>query len=112
MLARLLKLRGHEVRTASDGGEAVEAAERYRPDVILLDIGLPVMSGYDVARAIRGKPWGAGVVIVALTGWGQEDDRRRSREAGIDRHLVKPVEPSALEALLADLGRGPDGAAE
>jgi PAS domain S-box-containing protein len=110
-LARLLKLTGHEARTAHDGGEAIEAAERYRPDVILLDISLPVMNGYDVAKEIRGKSWGGKVVIVALTGWGREADRRRSTEAGIDRHLVKPVDPAALEVLLAELRRDPGAAA-
>lgn len=107
-LARLLKLMGHEARTAHDGGEAVVAAEQYRPELMLLDIGLPVMNGYDVARTVRGKPWGAGVAIVALTGWGQEGDRRRSQEAGIDRHLVKPVDPADLERLLGELRPGPD----
>lgn len=112
MLARLLKLEGQEVRVARDGAEAIEAARGYRPDVILLEIGLPVMDGYEVARAIRCESWGKGIVIVALTGRGQAEDRRRSREAGIDRHLLKPVDPSDLESLLADLGRGPDVAAE
>ena len=102
-LARLLKMLGHEARTAHDGGEAVEAAEEYRPEIMLLDIGLPVMNGYDVARTIRDRPWGREVVIIALTGWGQEGDRRRSKEAGIDHHLVKPVDPAALEKLLAGL---------
>jgi PAS domain S-box-containing protein len=106
-LARLLRLTGYEAHTAHDGGEAIEAAERYRPDVIVLDISLPVMDGYDVARAIRSRPWGGGIVIVALTGWVQDGDLRRSMEAGIDRHLVKPVDPAALEALLADLGQDP-----
>ncbi|QEH38459.1 Sensor histidine kinase TmoS [Aquisphaera giovannonii] len=107
-LARMLKLGGHEARTAHDGGEAVEAAERHRPEVILLDIGLPVMNGYDVARAIRARPWGGDVAIVALTGWGQEGDRRRSKEAGIDRHLVKPLDPAELEGLLAELQGRPE----
>ena len=90
-LARLLKLLGHEARTAHDGGEAVEAAEEYRPELMLLDIGLPVMNGYEVARAIRGEPGARGVTIVALTGWGQDGrpppleggrDRRPPRQAG------------------------------
>ena len=102
-LARLLKLLGHEARMAHDGGEAVEVAEEYRPELMLLDIGLPVMNGYEVARAVRRRDWGADVAIVALTGWGQEDDRRRSREAGIDDHLVKPVDPVTLERLLAEM---------
>ena len=113
-LARLLKMFGHETFTANDGGEAVEAAEEHRPEVILLDIGLPVLNGYDVARTIRDRPWGGEVVIVALTGWGQEEDRRRSKEAWIDHHLVKPVDPSALEKILSEIRRPhsdvPDGA--
>ncbi len=100
-LARLLGLTGHEARTANDGGEAVAIAEEYRPEVILLDIGLPVMNGYEVARTIRSRPWGRNVVIVALTGWGQDGDRRQSQEAGIDHHLVKPVDPRVLRELLA-----------
>ena len=106
-LARLLSLMGHEARTAHDGGEAVEVAEASRPELILLDIGLPVLNGYDVARAIRGRPWGAAVRIVALTGWGQDGDRRRSRDAGIDDHLVKPVDPAMLERILAEIKPGP-----
>ena len=102
-LAQILKLLGHEARTVHDGGAAVEAAERYRPELMLLDIGLPVMNGYDVAKAIRKHPWGGDIVIVALTGWGQEGDRRRSQDAGIDNHLVKPVDLATLETLLADL---------
>ncbi len=102
-LSRLLKLLGHEARMAHDGGAAIELAEAYRPELMLLDIGLPILNGYDVARAIRSRPWGGGLVIVALTGWGQEGDRRRSKEAGIDDHLVKPVDPALLERLLASL---------
>ena len=105
-LARLLKLLGHEARTANDGGEAIEVAEDYRPELMLLDIGLPVLNGYDVARAIRERPWGRDVRIIALTGWGQEGDRRRSQEVGIDDHLVKPVDPTTLEQILAGLRPG------
>ena len=106
-LARLLKMKGHETFTASDGSEAVEAAEAHRPEVILLDIGLPVLNGYEVARTIRERPWGEEVVIVALTGWGQEEDRHRSKEAGIDHHLVKPVDTAALEKILTELRAAP-----
>jgi PAS domain S-box-containing protein len=102
-LAQVLKLLGHEARTVHDGGAAVDAAEQYRPELMLLDIGLPVMNGYDVAKEIRKRAWGRDIVIVALTGWGQEGDRRRSQEAGIDNHLVKPVDLATLETLLADL---------
>ncbi len=81
----------------------MEAAAGFRPDVVLLDIGMPRLNGYEAARRIREQPWGEAVVLVALTGWGQEEDRRRSAEAGFDPHLVKPVDPAALEALLAGL---------
>jgi PAS domain S-box-containing protein len=100
-LGMMLEFMGNEVRTAHDGVEAVETAAAFRPDVILLDIGMPRMNGYDACRRIREQPWGSSVAIVALTGWGQDEDKRRSREAGFDHHLVKPVEPAALETLLA-----------
>ena len=96
MLATLLQLRGNEVQTAYDGLAAVEAAERWRPDVVLLDIGMPRLNGYDACRRIREEPWGKTMVLIALTGWGQEEDKRRTREAGFDGHLVKPVDPDAL----------------
>ncbi|MGE5152843.1 MAG: PAS domain S-box protein [Bdellovibrio bacteriovorus] len=101
-LALLLELTGHRVERAYDGLEAVEAAERYRPDLVLLDIGMPKLDGYEACRRIRGQPWGRHMLIVALTGWGQEDDRRRSKAAGFDRHLVKPVAPADLLRLLAE----------
>jgi PAS domain S-box-containing protein len=100
-LALLLELRGHRTFQAADGAEALAAAERERPDVILLDIGLPIVNGYEVCRRIRDQSWGTLTVIIALTGWGQDDDRRRSREAGFDSHLVKPVDFTELLALLA-----------
>jgi CheY-like chemotaxis protein len=100
-LARMLAILGNETRTAYDGEQAVAAAEAYRPDVVLLDIGLPKLSGHAVAREIRSRPWGAETVLIALTGWGQEEDRKRSQEAGFDSHLVKPVEPKMLTRLLA-----------
>ena len=78
-------------------------AEQFAPDVILLDIGMPRLNGYDACRRIREQPGGKDAVIVALTGWGQEEDKRRSQEAGFSGHLVKPVEPAALEKLLAEL---------
>jgi CheY-like chemotaxis protein len=101
-LAMLLRLRGNEIRTAYDGLEAVKVAESYRPQLILLDIGLPKMNGYDVALEVRRQTWGRDVILVALTGWGQAEDRRRSKEAGFDFHIVKPVEIAALEKLLAE----------
>jgi signal transduction histidine kinase len=100
-LGRLLSLMGHEALTAFDGVEAVAMAGEHRPDVILLDIGLPTVDGYEVARAIRREPWGERLLMVALTGWGQDADRRRSLQAGFDLHLVKPVEPQVLRGLLA-----------
>ncbi len=102
-MAMMLKLMGNDVRTAHDGFEAIEVAEAFRPELILLDIGMPGLNGYDACRRIREQAWGKGVVMVALTGWGQDEDKRRSREAGFDHHLVKPIEPEALEKLLAAL---------
>jgi PAS domain S-box-containing protein len=101
-LAALVGLLGHRVETANDGIEAVASAERFRPHMILLDLGLPRLDGYDAARRIRSTSWGAGILLVAQTGWGQEADRARAREAGFDRYLVKPVELDALKAALAD----------
>jgi signal transduction histidine kinase/DNA-binding response OmpR family regulator len=101
-LAMLLRLEGHDVATAHDGLEAVSVTERFRPEVVLLDIGLPGISGYEAARRIRALPGGRRIRLVALTGWGQQEDRRKSAEAGFDLHLVKPVGPEELgEALRA-----------
>jgi PAS domain S-box-containing protein len=102
-LGALLRLLGNEVRLAHDGRSAVEAVRAYKPAAVLLDIGMPGMDGYEVARTLRGEPDLQEVLLVALTGWGQEDDRRRSREAGFDHHLVKPVDMIALNALLASV---------
>jgi PAS domain S-box-containing protein len=103
----LTRLYGQDVRIAHDGQSALDVADRFLPELLLLDIGLPRMNGYDLAKAIRGRPWGRQAVIVALTGWGQEEDRRRAEAAGFDRHFVKPVDPAELERLLDELGRGP-----
>src|SRR5262249_11514831 len=100
-LTLMLRIMGHETRTAYDGLEAVQAAAIFKPEVILLDIGLPKMNGYEAARHIRQQPWGKDVVLLAITGWGQEEDKRRALEAGFDHHLTKPVEGAALERLLA-----------
>jgi CheY-like chemotaxis protein len=100
-LAMLLQITGHETQMAHDGLEAVEAAERFRPDVILLDLGLPKLNGYEACRLIRELPCGKNILIVALTGWGQEEDRRKSGAAGFDHHMVKPVDHAALIKLLA-----------
>ena len=99
-LATLLGLYGHEVRIAHDGAAALAAADAYRPDVILLDIGLPGMDGYEVARRLRDRNEFRATRLIALTGWGQDTDRERSRSAGFDLHLVKPVDPGKLRELL------------
>jgi PAS domain S-box-containing protein len=100
-LAVLLRLDGHQVRVAHDGRAALEAIAAEAPELVFLDIGLPGMDGYEIARRIREQPDGKHMVLVALTGWGQEEDRRRSKEAGFDHHFVKPVEPAAVQQLLA-----------
>jgi PAS domain S-box-containing protein len=99
-LALMLRLGGHEVYAVHDGQEAVDAAAWFRPDLALLDIGMPRVNGYEVSRRIREQSWGQGMVLVAVTGWGQEEDKRRATEAGFDHHLTKPVDPAALERLL------------
>jgi CheY-like chemotaxis protein len=103
-LAMLLRLDGYEVRTVYDGPGALEVAEEFLPSIILLDIGLPGMDGYEVARRLRQHPSLAGAFLVAVTGYSQEEDRRRSREAGFDHYLVKPVDPQVLTLLLASRG--------
>jgi CheY-like chemotaxis protein len=100
-LALMLELMGNEVRTAHNGIEAVAMAEGFQPDVVLLDIGMPKLNGYEVARRIREHPTGSRIMLIALTGWGQATDKQRSLEAGFDHHLTKPVEPHTLERLLA-----------
>jgi signal transduction histidine kinase len=102
-LATVLRLRGHEVYCAPDGARALETATRHMPEVALLDIGMPLLDGYEVARRIRAQNWGKAITLVAVTGWGQEADRRRSQEAGFDTHLVKPLDLEKLSALLAHL---------
>jgi signal transduction histidine kinase len=102
-LATLLEINGHEVHTAADGMQAYEVAARCRPDVVLLDLGMPRLDGYEVARRIRSEEWGKHTVLVALTGWGQEEDRRRTREVGFDSHLVKPLDLDALSEFLERL---------
>ena len=102
-LATLLRLHGHDTNVAHDGIEALRVAERVRPDAVLLDIGLPRLDGYEVCRRMRQQPWGRDLLIVALTGWGQEEDRERSQSAGFDTHLVKPVDDTVLIRLLASV---------
>ena len=104
-LALLLELQGHQVRIAHDGPSSLEIAAAYRPDLVFLDIGMPGMDGYEVARRMREEPALEGVVLTAVTGWGQLEDRRRTSEAGFDHHIVKPPEPRLLERLLANLAR-------
>jgi PAS domain S-box-containing protein len=99
-LALYLELLGHTVRMAHDGIEAVSAAAALRPDAVLLDIGLPGQNGYEVARSLRGTAWGRDLLLVAITGWGQEEDKRRARESGFDIHLTKPVDPRTVVDLL------------
>ena len=105
-LGSVLRLLGHEVFSAADGRSALETAARCRPDVALLDIGMPLLDGYEVARQIRAQPWGRKVVLFALTGWGQEADRRRSEEAGFDSHFVKPINLENFAEVLATLPPG------
>jgi PAS domain S-box-containing protein len=102
-LAMLLRLQGHEVRVTHDGPAALGLAPTFRPDVVFLDIGMPGMDGYEVARRLRQQPGLEKVVLAALTGWGQKEDRRRTADAGFDHHLVKPPEPKAVVDILADL---------
>ena len=103
-LATMLSLMGHEAEIAYDGTDAVEKAASYRPDVIVLDLGMPRVDGYEAARRIRNEPWSDGVMLIALTGWGQEEDRARARRAGFDHHLTKPA---SLEALVEILDGAP-----
>jgi CheY-like chemotaxis protein len=98
-MGMLLKLSGHEVLLAHSGAEALELAMRERPDIAVLDIGMPDLSGYEVAKRIRREAWGAQIKLIAVTGWGQAEDKRRALAAGFDHHLTKPVDPSQLEAL-------------
>jgi len=102
-LAMILSMMGHETRTAHDGEAAVSTAEAFRPRVVLLDIGLPKLNGYEVAQRIRQEKWGESMFLVAVTGWGQDEDRQRSEDVGMDLHMVKPVEPAALDRVLAGL---------
>jgi CheY-like chemotaxis protein len=108
--AVLLGLSGHDVQSAYSGSRALALAETFHPHVLLLDIGLPDVNGYELARNIRAAPWGRGVVLIAVTGWGQTEDRRRAFDAGFDHHLTKPIAPESLEVLLQSLGSARPGA--
>jgi CheY-like chemotaxis protein len=107
-LGMLLGFWGHDVLTASDGREAIDVARQERPDVVLLDIGLPGIDGYEVARRMLAQADKRRPALVAMTGYGQAEDRKRAREAGFALHLVKPVEPEALQRALAVVDRGSD----
>jgi CheY-like chemotaxis protein len=101
MLGLVIERLGHEVLTANDGEEAIRVAAEFRPEIMFLDIGMRQMNGYEVARHIRRQTWGQAIVLIALTGWGQDSDRQKTKEAGFDEHMVKPAEPAELRRLLA-----------
>ncbi|GLK97106.1 hypothetical protein GCM10008164_48500 [Achromobacter xylosoxidans] len=103
--AMVLQALGADVRSVGDGPAALAMLDGFRPDVMLVDIGMPGMDGYEVARRVRAGPLAADIVLIAMTGWGQEEDLRRSRDAGFDHHLVKPMDFDRLESLLNDLPR-------
>jgi CheY-like chemotaxis protein len=102
-LTRLLQHLGHEVETCHDGNDACTKVAANGPDAVFMDIGMPIMNGYDAARQIRSQPAGKDVVLIALTGWGQNEDRRKTEAAGFDRHIVKPVTLAQIESILGDL---------
>ncbi|HEU5443871.1 MAG TPA: response regulator [Steroidobacteraceae bacterium] len=102
-MSMLLEMWGHEVAFAYDGPSALETAQQWRPEAVFLDIGLPGMDGYEVAERLRELPQAKDAVLIAITGYGQDDDLARSRQAGIDHHLVKPVAPDALRSLIDSL---------
>jgi signal transduction histidine kinase/ActR/RegA family two-component response regulator len=110
-LGMMLSMAGHDVHIAYDGVQAIRLAAEIHPQVVLLDIGMPNMNGYEAAARIRSEPWGASILLIALTGWGQEKDRQRASEAGFDHHLVKPADPAVLEKLIADVPRATSGSA-
>jgi CheY-like chemotaxis protein len=103
-MALLVETAGHRVRTAYDGLAALDVASAFAPDVLLLDLGVPGLNGFEIARRIRRQPWGRAVSLIALTGWGQEQDRRRTAEAGFDAHLIKPVATADLLSALKACG--------
>jgi CheY-like chemotaxis protein len=101
-LGALLEMSGHEVLIANDGEEALQTARQALPDALILDIGMPRLTGDQVARAVRGEPWGERVFLVAVTGWGEPEDKQRAGAAGFDHHLTKPIDLDVLERLLVD----------
>lgn len=102
-LSMLLELKGHEVQTAGDGIEAIVAAGSFKPQVILMDIGMPRLNGYDAASKIRSHTWGVDIILIALTGWGQEQDRSQAQKSGFDHHITKPIQLEALKQLLCNI---------
>ena len=113
MMRTLLELHGHEVRVAYDGFTALAVAAEFRPDIGLFDIGLPTMSGHELARRVREDPRTRAMYLIAVTGWGQEEDRQRSRQHGFDAHLTKPADHDAIRHLVAGAAkRGPRGGSE
>jgi CheY-like chemotaxis protein len=104
-MGMLLESDGHEVHLAHTGTEAFESAKRLKPDIVVLDIGMPDIDGYEVAQRIRHEAWGSDIVLIAITGWGQADDKRRALAAGFDRHMTKPVDPIQLEQLFEQATR-------
>ena len=101
-LALLLRVKGHDVHVANSGADALEAAPTFRPEMVALDLGMPGMNGIDTAKAIRQTPWGQKVTLIAVTGWGQENDRALTKDAGFDHHLVKPIDFASIQELLCD----------
>src|SRR5690606_33255791 len=106
LLAQVLALQGHQTRTAGDGQQAIDVAAEFRPEVILMDIGMPRMDGYESVRQIRRQEWGQNMTVIALSGWGTHEDKRKSKEAGFDEHLVKPPAPEELNRILTTASRG------
>jgi CheY-like chemotaxis protein len=100
MIFKMMQIFGNEARMAHSGEDALSVAKEFRPDIILLDIGMPGMDGCEVARRIRRQPWGKDVTLVVVTGWGQEQDKRKTKTAGFNHHLVKPAHRTDLEAIL------------
>ena len=105
LLSIVVRNLGNEVRVAGDGQEAIEVADSFQPEVVLMDLGMPRLDGYGAARYIRQQPWGQKMLLVALSGWGQEAHRKRAKDAGFDHHLVKPADPADIERLLDESKR-------
>jgi CheY-like chemotaxis protein len=109
IMALMLRRLGHTVRVAHNGSQAIELCAGSPPEIVLMDIGMPVMDGHEACRQMRRSEWGRAIFIVALTGWGSDEDRQRSKESGFDRHLVKPITRDDLIAVITDPGVGANG---